>query len=42
MKILGGDLTFNDILKYGDLRIIKSYLKNEKKIAVVTNEDDFI
>lgn len=42
LKILGGDLTFNDILKYGDLRIIKSYLKNEKKIAVVTNEDDFI
>ncbi|MGL5354969.1 MAG: serine/threonine protein kinase [Cetobacterium sp.] len=42
LKILGGDLKFNDIIKYGELRIIKSYLENENKIAVVTNEDDFI
>ncbi|MGL4910280.1 MAG: serine/threonine protein kinase, partial [Cetobacterium sp.] len=38
----GGDLKFNDMIKYGDLRIIKTYLKNQNKIAVVTNEDDFI
>ena len=42
LKILGGDLTFNDVLKYGDLRIIKSYLEKEDKIVAVTNEDDFI
>lgn len=42
LKLLGGDLTFNDIVKYGDLRIIKNYLEKEKKIVVVTNEDDFI
>lgn len=42
MKILGGDLTFNDMLKYGDLRIIKNYLEKENKIVAVTNEDDFI
>ncbi|MBC2851658.1 serine/threonine protein kinase [Cetobacterium sp. 8H] len=42
LKILGGDLTFNDMIKYGNLRIIGDYLKNEKKIVVVTNEDDFI
>lgn len=42
LQILGGNLTFNDILKYGDLRIIRSYLEKEDKIVVVTNEDDFI
>lgn len=42
LQILGGDLTFNDILKYGDLRIIRSYLEKEDKIVAVTNEDDFI
>ncbi|MGL4998377.1 MAG: serine/threonine protein kinase [Cetobacterium sp.] len=42
LKILGGDLKFNDMIKYGDLRIIRSYLEKENKIAVVTNEDDFI
>ena len=42
LKILGGDLKFNDIVKYGDLRIIRAYLQNEKKIVAVTNEDDFI
>ena len=36
------NLTFNDIVKYGDLRIIKSYLEKENKIVAVTNEDDFI
>ncbi|MGL5203647.1 MAG: serine/threonine protein kinase [Cetobacterium sp.] len=42
LKILGGDLKFNDVIKYGDLRIIRNYLKNESKIVAVTNEDDFI
>ncbi|MGL5797872.1 MAG: serine/threonine protein kinase [Cetobacterium sp.] len=42
LKVLGGDLKFNDMIKYGDLRIIKTYLKKQNKIAVVTNEDDFI
>ncbi|MGL4425828.1 MAG: serine/threonine protein kinase, partial [Cetobacterium sp.] len=42
LKVLGGDLKFNDMIKYGDLRIIKTYLKKQDKIAVVTNEDDFI
>ncbi|MEG1582821.1 MAG: serine/threonine protein kinase [Cetobacterium sp.] len=42
LKILGGNLKFNDMIKYGNLRIIGDYLKNEKKIVVVTNEDDFI
>lgn len=42
LQILGGNLTFNDILKYGDLRIIRSYLEKEDKIVAVTNEDDFI
>lgn len=42
LKILGGDLTFNDMVKYGNLRILREYLKNEKKIVAVTNEDDFI
>ncbi|MDX8335384.1 MULTISPECIES: serine/threonine protein kinase [Cetobacterium] len=42
LKVLGGNLTFNDMLKYGDLNIIKKYLENENKIVAVTNEDDFI
>lgn len=42
VKILGGNLTFKDVLKYGDLSIIRRYLENEEKIVVVTNEDDFI
>ncbi|MGL5543557.1 MAG: serine/threonine protein kinase [Cetobacterium sp.] len=42
LKILGGDLKFNDMIKYGDLRIIRSYLEKETKIVAVTNEDDFI
>lgn len=42
LKILGGDLKFNDMIKYGDLRIIRNYLEKETKIVAVTNEDDFI
>lgn len=41
-QVLGGNLKFDDIVKYGDLRILKKYLKNSKNIVTVTNEDDFI
>lgn len=41
-QVLGGDLKFNDIVKYGDLRILKKYFKTAKNIVVVTNKDDFI
>lgn len=39
---LGYNLKFDDLVKYGSLNIIKNYLEKENKIAVVTNEDDFI
>lgn len=35
-------LNFNELIKYANLNIIKNYLKNNKNIFVVTNEDDFI
>nr|WP_307776037.1 serine/threonine protein kinase [uncultured Cetobacterium sp.] len=41
-KILGGNLKFQDMIRYGDLELFENYLKNEKKIAAVTNQDDFI
>ena len=41
-QVLGGNLKFNDIIKYGDLRILKKYLKNADNVVAVTNEDDFI
>lgn len=41
-KKLGNSLTFNRLMEYGNLKVISDYLKNNKNIAVVTNEDDFI
>lgn len=37
-----GNIDLDEIIRYGNLKIIEDYLKNEKKIVVVTNEDDFI
>lgn len=41
-KKLGKTLTYNKLMSYGNLRIISKFLKNNKNIAIVTNEDDFI
>ena len=41
-KLYGKDIELNDIILYGNLKIIEEYLKSERKIVMVTNEDDFI
>ena len=41
-KIIGNSMTMNRLIKTTDLAQFSDYLKNSKKIAAVTNVDDFI
>ncbi|MEG0398465.1 MAG: serine/threonine protein kinase, partial [Cetobacterium sp.] len=41
-NIIGTSMTMEKLLATSDLEQFKFYLKNSKKIAVVTNVDDFI
>lgn len=42
LKTAKKNRSFNEMVQYGNLRIIRTYLEKEKKIVAVTNEDDFI